>query len=54
MPLEWDELTNDLSIKDFTIKNSLRRLEKKGNLFIPVVDRGINLVKTLEKIEKVK
>ncbi len=51
MPLEWDELTNDLSIKDSTIKNSLIRIEKKGDLFMPVLKSGINIEKALEKLD---
>jgi bifunctional non-homologous end joining protein LigD len=51
MPLEWSELTNDLSIKDFTIKNSLIRIEKKGDLFMPVLKSGINIEKALEKLD---
>ena len=51
MPLEWDELTNDLSIKDFTIKNSLSRIEKKGDLFLPVLKKGISIEKALEKLD---
>ena len=51
MPLEWDELTNDLSIKDFTIKNSMSRIEKKGDLFLPVLKKGISIEKALEKLD---
>ena len=51
MPLEWDELTNDLSIKDFTIKNSLSRIEKKGDLFMPVLKSGVNMEKALKKLD---
>ena len=51
MPIEWDELTNDLSIKDFTIKNSLNRIEKKGDLFMPVLKKGISIEKALKKLD---
>ena len=51
MPLEWSELTNDLSIKDFTIKNSLSRIEKKGDLFMPLLKKGISLEKALKKLD---
>ena len=51
MPLEWSELTNDLSIKDFTIKNSLNRIEKKGDLFMPVLKKGISIEKALKKLD---
>ena len=52
MPLEWNELDNDLSINDFTIKNSLSRLEKKGDLFIPVLKEGISIEKAIGKLDK--
>ena len=52
MPLEWSELTNDLSIKDFTIKNSLSRIENKGDLFMPVLKKGISIEKAIEKLER--
>jgi bifunctional non-homologous end joining protein LigD len=50
MPIEWDELTNDLSIRDFTIKNVLARLKKKGDIFSPVLDEGIDLEKALDEL----
>lgn len=50
MPLEWNELTSDLSVKDFTIKNALSRLTKKGDIFKPVLQNGIDLEKTINKL----
>jgi bifunctional non-homologous end joining protein LigD len=35
MPVEWDEVTKDLSIQDFTIRNALDRIDKKGDIFSP-------------------
>ena len=51
MPLEWSELTNDLSIKDFTIKNSLSRIENQDDLFLPVLKKGISIEKALKKLD---
>lgn len=42
-PLEWSELTPKLDPKDFTIKNILQRLSKKGDLWKPVLSKGIRL-----------
>ncbi len=52
MPIEWSELTNDLSIQDFTIHNALSRLSQKGDIFFPVLEKGIDLEKALDKLQK--
>jgi bifunctional non-homologous end joining protein LigD len=38
-PLEWKELTDSLSAAQFTMDNVLKRLEKKGDLFLPTLDK---------------
>ena len=53
MPLAWDEIKPGLTMKDFTIHNSIDRLKKTGDLFQGVLGEGINLKKTLEKAESV-
>ncbi|TKK68902.1 DNA ligase D [Ilyomonas limi] len=52
MPLEWREVKPGLQIADFTIKNALQRIEQKGDLFKPVLGKGINLEGCIKKIEK--
>jgi bifunctional non-homologous end joining protein LigD len=52
MPLEWKEVKQGLQITDFTIKNALQRIEQKGDLFKPVLGKGIDLEACLKKIEK--
>ncbi len=47
MPLEWDELTPDLSPKDFTIHNALERIKSKGDIFAPVLTEKTNIEKVL-------
>jgi bifunctional non-homologous end joining protein LigD len=47
-PLEWDEVKKGLHPTDFTIKNILKRIEKKGDLFAPVLKKGINMEKALK------
>ncbi|MBI3952364.1 MAG: DNA polymerase domain-containing protein [Candidatus Doudnabacteria bacterium] len=49
-PLEWKEVKKGLDPKKFTIKTILKRLEKKGDLFRPILGKGIDLKKTLSKI----
>lgn len=51
MPLEWDELTNDLSMNDFSIRNALTRIVKKGDIFLPVLGEGVDLRKALDMID---
>ncbi|SRR5258708_7926285 len=51
-PLEWKEVKKGLSPQDFNIQNIFSRLKKKGDLFKPVLGKGIDLQKTLKQIEK--
>ena len=37
-PLRWDELTEDVSPRDFGMKEALARIERHGDLFRPVLD----------------
>jgi len=50
MPLYWEEVKKGLSIKDFTIKNAMARLKSEGDIFKPVLGKGINLEKILQNI----
>jgi bifunctional non-homologous end joining protein LigD len=43
--LEWDEVKTGIRPEQFTINNVLVRLEKKGDLFKPVLGKGIDLKK---------
>ncbi|HTN45728.1 MAG TPA: DNA ligase D [Flavipsychrobacter sp.] len=47
-PLEWKEVKHGLDPRDFNIKNVLTRLQKKGDLFAPVLKRGIDMEKSLQ------
>lgn len=48
MPLEWDELKPGLKPTDFNIHNALDRIKEKGDLFKPVLGKGIDMMKALE------
>ena len=50
MPLKWNEVKPGLSPQDFNIKNALKRIEKYPDLFKPVLGKGIDLMKCLEKL----
>lgn len=54
MPLEWEEVKPGLRISDFNIHNALERLEEKGDLFKPVLGKGINMIKAIEKLQQAK
>lgn len=47
MPLHWDEVKKGLQLKDFTIKNALERIKAEGDLFRPVLGKGVKLEKLL-------
>lgn len=52
MPLEWDEVKKGLKPTDFTVKNTLERLQEKGDLFKPVLGKGIDMLKAIANLEK--
>lgn len=51
MPLHWDEVKKGLSIKDFTIKNAVQRVRREGDIFKPVLGKGVDLQKILNSLE---
>ena len=51
-PLDWNEVNKSLDPKKFTIKTVPKRLQKVGDLFKPVLGKGMNLVKSLKYLEK--
>lgn len=53
-PLEWNEIKKGLNPLDFTIFNMLDRLKKKGDLFKPLLGRGINMEKALNSLTEMR
>ena len=49
-PLEWDELTEDLDPRSFTMDVVRRRLGRRGDLFAPVLTGGQDLRAALERL----
>ena len=49
MPLYWEEVVKKLKMKDFTIRNSVERIKSEGDIFKPVLGKGIDLKKILKK-----
>jgi bifunctional non-homologous end joining protein LigD len=52
-PLHWDEIKKGLKMLDFTMHTMTERVKAEGDLFKPVLGKGIDIGKTLEKIKKV-
>jgi bifunctional non-homologous end joining protein LigD len=50
-PLDWNEVKEGLHPSQFTMHNILDRIKKKGDLFAPVLKKGIDLVKCLKRLE---
>ena len=49
-PLEWNEVKPGLDMRDFTIKTMPDRIEKKPDLFKPVLGKGIDIEKALDAL----
>jgi len=43
MPLHWDEVKKGLKMKDFNIFNAVDRIKEAGDIFKPVLGKGIDL-----------
>jgi bifunctional non-homologous end joining protein LigD len=52
-PLHWEEVKKGLTTQDFTIRNMAARLKETGDLFKPVLGKGINMEKALKKLNSV-
>jgi bifunctional non-homologous end joining protein LigD len=49
-PLEWKELKKGLHPSQFTIATMQKRLARKGDLFAPVLERGIDMLAALKRL----
>jgi bifunctional non-homologous end joining protein LigD len=52
MPLHWEEIKKGLKMKDFNISNAMDRIKSEGDIFKPVLGRGIDLGKMLKKLNQ--
>ena len=52
-PLHWDEVKKGIKVTDYNIKNTIPRLREMGDIFSPVMGKGIDLKKAVKKIESV-
>jgi bifunctional non-homologous end joining protein LigD len=49
-PLHWDEVKKGLTTQLFTMKNMPARVKEMGDLFKPVLGKGIDMEKALKKL----
>jgi bifunctional non-homologous end joining protein LigD len=52
MPLHWNEVKKGLKMKDFTIYSAIERIKSEGDIFKPVLGKGINLEKVIRDFHK--
>ncbi|WP_343743838.1 DNA ligase D [Chitinophaga sp.] len=52
MPLHWEEVKKGLTMKDFTIHNAVARAREQGDIFKPVLGKGVNMKAALAGLEK--
>lgn len=50
MPLHWSEVKKGLKPQKFTLANALERIKAEGDIFKPVIGKGINLAKALKNL----
>jgi len=50
-PLHWDEVRKGLDRQDFTIRTMPARVKEMGDLFQPVLGKGIDMQKVLKNLE---
>jgi bifunctional non-homologous end joining protein LigD len=48
----WNEVKRGLTPQDFTINNIMQRVKKMGDIFSPVLGKGIDLNKCLKNLEE--
>ena len=53
-PLHWDEVKKGLSMQDFTIRTMPARAREMGDLFAPVLGKGIDMEKALKQLESLQ
>lgn len=52
MPLHWEEVKKGLKISDFHILNAIDRMRSEGDIFKPVLGKGIDLKSIVDKFSK--
>lgn len=52
MPLDWSEVKSGLKREDYHLRNAIDRLISTGDLFKPVLGKGIDLKKVLRQLKE--
>lgn len=53
MPLHWEEVKKGLKMRDFTVKNAVKRLKKEGDIFQGVLGKGADIGKAEKMLKRV-
>lgn len=51
-PLLWEEVKKGLKMQDFTIRNAIGRIKEMGDVFKPVLGKGIAMQKAIGQLQK--
>ena len=51
MPLHWEEVKKGLKMTDFTIHNAIARIKDEGDIFKPVIGKGIDMKKAISSVK---
>ncbi len=51
MPLHWEEVKKGLKMSNYTIHNAIERIKSEGDIFKPVIGKGINLRTAIKNFE---
>ncbi|AXY72868.1 DNA ligase D [Paraflavitalea soli] len=51
MPLHWDEVKKGLQLQHFTLANAMERIKREGDLFKPVLGKGVNIARVLKQLQ---
>jgi len=52
MPLQWDEVKKGMKMSDFNIHNAMDRIKQVGDIFKPVLGKGINMKAAIKKLNE--
>jgi bifunctional non-homologous end joining protein LigD len=50
MPLHWEEVKKGLKMAQFTIRNAMERIKSEGDIFKPVLGKGVDLKAVLKTL----
>jgi bifunctional non-homologous end joining protein LigD len=53
MPLHWEEVKQGLKMQDFNLRNVPALLKERGDLFKPVLGKGIDMKAALKRLQQV-